>query len=205
MNDESPDESIGRLEREVHRLAQESQAMEERLSRAEHQARLVRLALGGLVLLVPFAIVAGRATTTASPRIVEAEWFALRDKEGKRRAVLHIDEGVPVLGFYDRDGKNVLQVVAWQDGSAGMSVRDTNGKVRLSVGRFRGGAVGLSVYHPNGRKGMTVGLESDGSEGVEVYDGEGMIRIENKLQPDGSARLAIFNQEGKSFYAPPGR
>lgn len=166
-------ERIERLERDVRSLMQENQSLAERLDRAEHRAQRKRHILGLMVLAGAFIALVGRALVTGAPRIVEAEWFALRDGDGNRRAVLQITRDTPILAFYDREGRNILQILARNDGSAGMQVLDATGTVRLMVGGDQDGTMGLSAFDTSGRKATGVGIAKNGLAGLAVYDREG--------------------------------
>jgi hypothetical protein len=213
-------ERLDRLEQELQRLAQENLALADRLDRAEQQARRRRNLLGYLVLAGAFTIMAGRAVIIGRSRVVQAEWFALQDRNGNIRAVLQLTEDSPMLAFYDRNGKNLVQIHAWHDGSAGMNVLDTAGTVRLSAGRFRDGAIGLATYCPNGKGRINltarpdgpaglgvldpagrlrtgVGIAKSGRMGLDIYDPDGTTRVENGLRPDGSAGLTVSDPAGK--------
>ena len=78
-----------------------------RLDKMERQNR--RLKLAGLVLLVLAA--AGLLMGQALPkRIIEAEKFLVKDRQGKVRAKLEVGEhDTPSLFLYDKEGKILIQ------------------------------------------------------------------------------------------------
>jgi hypothetical protein len=195
------DDAAGRidhLEREVRSLA-------ERLGRAERQARRLRNILGLLVLVGVFTALAGRAFVAGSRNVVEAEWFKLRDADGNKRAALQITHDTPFLAFYDRNGKNILQILAQNDGAAGMQISDASGKVRLVVGHSLDHEMGLTAFDADGRKAASLTVARSGLASLIIFDRGGKMRINHGVRADDSAVMNILDPSGQERVALGGR
>ena len=191
-------EMVALLDR-VDRLERESCALAERLAREAHSAVAWRGFLILLALAAAFTPFAARQVIEGTRAEVSARQFTLRDREDRMRAALYMDkETSPILSMYDEKGRNVLQVLAWEDGSAGLNVLDRDGVVRLSVGGFENGSRGVNLISGDRKKVAFFGANDVGkTSGMNIYGPPGSPRVAVGVQSDGSAGLAVTEKDGK--------
>ncbi|MFQ5804439.1 MAG: hypothetical protein ACE5JQ_16235 [Candidatus Methylomirabilales bacterium] len=131
-----------------------------RLDRLERENRWwKRIGVVALAALVAVVLM-GQATLRKVPRVVEAEKFVLRDAGGSVRATFSLwenrtaalsffnyatkktvsailgtrENGVPFLYFYDKAGKNRLDLSVSPNGSPSLSLLDKEAEIRAALG-----------------------------------------------------------------------
>ncbi len=171
----------------------------QRLERVERQNRRLRRA--GIALFV--VVAAGLLMAQAPPkeRIVEAEGFRLKDRQGNVRAELVVSRDGPRLVLFGEGGKEhkerlTLDVV--KEGPI-LTLYDANGQGRLSLTALLGEA-GLDLQdHGNTR----VHLYSRGGDTwLLASDATGQGRAKLEVLKDRTS-LALFDEKGKTIWSAP--
>ena len=162
--------------------------MSDRLDRLERENRRLRRtrALPWVAVVVLALLGAGLSEV---PKVIEAERFVLRDKQGAIRAALQVEQdGESNLTFFDRAGEDLMHLGVDSDSGA---VLRMDGKVRgsmLELGVNRFGASTLEMMEIGGNLLMLSATgTADGPEhglGLELGDvnGDGgslTIELEN--------------------------
>ena len=155
-----------------------TKTIEQRIEALERQNRRLKLVGGTTVGLVLAALAVGQATSKkAEPpawkgRVIEAEKFVLRDKNGKARAALRTFRDSAGLVMYDKDGKTRLDLTMDKVGPA-LVIRDANGKTRITLGECLGSA-DLRMNHSNGKRSVSLSTNLLGPN-LELMDSNGKV------------------------------
>ncbi len=103
------------------------------------------LAVFGIALL----IVAG-AQKGAEPKVIDAERYILRDKDGKVRMELAVDERKNVgLILLDQNGNKPLSLGVTADGRPAIALSRADGKRQVTLAFTPTGTAGLALYDEN--------------------------------------------------------
>lgn len=155
-------ERVGALERECDRLA--------RANRRWKQLGIAVLA----------GVVAFLGTGADQTKIVEAEQFVLKARDGTKRGIIEVvDNGdaqgtaqVTLLGR----GRGQSSLYAHENGASGLKLTDANGKLRLWI----------NLQPP------------DGSPSVVLRDEEGEQKIVAHVSPGGANSISLHGRDGNS-------
>jgi hypothetical protein len=187
-----------------------------RLNRAElHLRRFFVFALVGLVVLM----VSG-AKLAEPPKVIEAQRFVLRDKDGIGFVELGMTpEGFPQLQFRDRkrntaffvvsqkpDGSpylllsqggtsHIAMMIEEQDGTAILSLRDET-RDRANLFLKRDGTTGLSLYEKDGTERVTLMRTQDGQLSFGFRNEKGKPRAGLRINETGLVGLNLYDDFG---------
>jgi hypothetical protein len=161
-------------------------ALADRLEILEREARLWRWG-GGLALLAGLVVVVGGAQKANDPKVIEADGFIVRDKDGKERIRLGFasDGKTPVLSLRARDGNDRVLLQAGEEADCG------------SLYLF-GSGEGLS--------GLSVALDGDNRSGNSPslmlrHDEKRRINLNVTTSPE-HPWLRVEDEKGILFQAP---
>lgn len=166
-----------------------------RLARQNRRWKLVGItALMGAVLF----LVAGANQNDETPKVVEAQKFVLRDKEGKQRAVLEVSsKGAASLHLSDKDETPRIAFIVAEDGSPIATLQDEQGQSRVSFASSKifGGSV-VNLMDPDGkvRLGLAV-RDRGGVPTLDLRDKDANRRINLGVRPDGSSTFDILGED----------
>jgi len=206
------------------------QAVSHRLDRLERENRFFK-AVGLVALAVIAAVVLmGQATTAKVAKVIEAEKFVVKDKDGKARAVLEVDskgwswlrltgpdtgiwlrarsDGVAILSISGADGTTILT-------GSDLSIRDHKRRERVNLGYSHiSRGPGLILRDAAGMNRAKLALDSLGVPYLQLYDKSEVVRsvlgttsLEAKktgvveVRPESS--LVLFNKAGKVIWKAP--
>jgi len=169
--------------------------MAQRIDRLERGNR--RMKRIGAVVLVGVATVflMGQAKPSKVAKVIEAEKFILRDKNGIVRASLTIGEnGVTALGFTDEEGKTRIVLGVWL-GKPGLVLQDKQEQKRVEL---TGPDYGIYLFDQNGRNRTVLGMKegTKGSPGLWLNDKDGKNRAALTLKEDGSPTFGLYDKSG---------
>ena len=197
----------------------------QRLDRMEREN--LRLKMAGVVVLAVIAAVVlmGQATGSKVAKVVEAEEFALLDKNGVRRAVLGATAGRVALILTNKDGKgsawlevetdgtarlvladkelNERVVLAlFPDGSASVAFAETGRRVRAYLGVLESEAR-LSLVAANKKAGIHLAVKPNGSSSqMNLRDTSGTKRATILLDVEGPI-FGLLDKAGKVIWSAP--
>jgi hypothetical protein len=162
-------------------------ALAERVESLERENRRWRWAVG-FALLASLVIMAGGAYR-ADEKVVEAERFIVRDKDGKVRLWMGMNpSGTPSLTLFDKDQKSRLMMILAPDGKPEIVLRDESGRGGVGIGSTRDGAMVLSISDKDGRAYVSLSLAPDGKSAL-TFRKQGETRLEIAVSPDGTPLL----------------
>jgi hypothetical protein len=143
--------------------------IEERLEKMEMKMRRNNHILLVVVFLAVLAITLG---TTGIKDVIEARAFILVDDNGKARAKLLIDKGMPGLALCDENGKSRVVLGVNKDGP-GLALCDENEKYRVGLGVNKDGPA-LLLTDENEKTRIGLVANKDGPE-LRLCDENGKV------------------------------
>lgn len=170
----------------------ESRSLADRLDRLEKQNRKLRMAIFAALITVVSAGLVG--FTAVQEQLLWARQFVLVDANETKRAELIIDEGAPVLRFYDAEGKARTEVGLTENGFGKVRLQDAQGTSRISLGQTNSGGV-LSLNAQNGTRIAGFGTTSAGRPIIHLNDAEGTSRFATYVGDNG-AYTGLYNAQG---------
>ena len=174
--------------------------IEQRIEALERQNRRLKLVGGATIGIVLLALAAGQATSKkAEPpaskgRIIEAEGFILRDKNGLTRAGLTLVDDVVHFAVYDKKGKPRLDLYGGKDVQV-LSFYGTSNEPRMMLGATKDGQA-LSFYGTNNEPRMRLSALPPGPI-INFYDTNNKSRMMLYASKDGPA-LSLSDAKGRS-------
>ena len=162
----------------------ELEALANRVPRLETQNRWFKRAGVSAVGVVTIALVMGQAGAkqqAPATKVVEAEKFVLRDKDGRQRGSWGVDP----------------------DGSTALSLRDKDGKERGIWVVSPEWGTALILCDPDGKLRGDWTVRPDGSTRLSLRDKDGRQRGGWAMLPDGTASLSIYDEQGNSVFSAP--
>ena len=143
------------------------------VARLEKQLRVLRLALGAMVLAV--GGMALTAWTMPQEQIVTAEKFMVLDADGIPRGMFGLLA----------DGASV-----------GMMFTDLGGTARMEVGVDPNGSPRVAVMDDQQRLRAEIGMSDDGSARIVLADPSEIARASLSVNNEGAAQLAFIGPDG---------
>jgi hypothetical protein len=178
----------------------------------------LKLALLGAICLAAGVPGSGVARGADNPKEIEAQRLVLKDKTGKPRITLGVDDdGQAVISMIDADGterlglkvdnhstpsvllrdkagKARLQLTARTDGSAFVGVLDQNQTPRIAIETESHGNARLVLSNPKQQPQIEL-MSSAQANTVRLYDESGKVRIQTRTSTNGpSISLADQSQ-----------
>lgn len=161
--------------------------MEEVLARLDQLERRNRLwpYLTGVLVLLAFLVgllavrpgavvpvpVPAMASGGGSSKVLEAETFRLKDRNGKVRATLGFEQdGGSALIMYDPDGTQRMWLSASEDGTSVFALGDIEGRRRLELLVRDSGAPSMKLYDPRLVPLIHMSLMKSGGPGILILD-----------------------------------
>jgi hypothetical protein len=225
---------MGDLEKSVYRLLTSEAPMDkpkidelvERIERLERENRRWRWG-SGLAMTAGLVVMIGGAQRANDAKVVEAEQFIVRDKDGNERVRLGVgSNGAAGLVLQDKDRKGGIDLVSSSEGRPYLDVwNKTMGHLmlvatpdRMAVDFLdakRVGQIALRIEKPSGNQylsflmggkgSLNLGLNEDGSGGLGIFDSAGQRRTELWQGRDAGPVLRVFDADGKSVVQIPTR
>lgn len=174
-------------------------SIEELNGEIEHlhqQNRFVRKT-GCVLLIIIMSAIIGGAHEDRGGKIVEAEEFVLRDKQGNLRAVLGVNrEGSTSFTLFDRDQKLRHGVSVPNDGGFTLYVRDkNNGSAVISMDVAAGISTGLQLSSANTKTKVSC-LVLDVASSIQMSDRNGKDRVLIQEGANGPI-IKLLDEKGK--------
>jgi hypothetical protein len=135
-------------------------------------------------------------------KTVEAERFVLRDRNGKKRAELLVEEGRVVHSYFDRGGNPRLQMGVEDNDMVEFVVLNKQGKIRFDLSVDPDGEVSLCEYgaENDGKPRIVLRVDRGGNPAQSFIDNKGEERIGLVIAPDNSAGLTIWGKNKKVIF-----
>lgn len=175
-----------------------------RLARLERENR--RMKLAGLAITLPWIAIAMAAASgrddgpKAIPKVVEAERFVLRDRDGKARAELFVDpdDGLAGLLLTTPDGETPIALAARPDGNAALGFRDKDGNDRGGLAVVPDGGMALMLKSQRETPRIALTIPADGTARLGLADGDGKTRAHLLVGADRTTTLDFWDTTGKA-------
>lgn len=152
--------------------------------------RYASLGLVALLIASTVGVVVARASEEA--RVVEAEAFYLRDKDGVVRVALGTnDSNDAFITFANASGTQTAWITVAADGGATMNVSEVSSKSRTVI---RPGVV--STNGGDGQRGAEIGVIATDTPAVVLRDATGDPRVELRIDPDNCPEFALYSPMG---------
>jgi hypothetical protein len=186
----------------LHRLA-------ERVDRLERANRRWRRGAASVAVLVVIGLLIGgdepKGSSSVSgpqpgavPKELAAERFALRDKDGKDRIVMVVNNsGVPVLGFLAPDGREQLDLFFDPTNGPVITMRDNKNTIRVTHKVDNNGLPWTILADAQGKNRAILVVRDDGAPVLGLVDPLGKERIDLLIQPDGRSVLRLSDTNSK--------
>jgi hypothetical protein len=151
--------------------------------------------------------VLGRHANSPQPKQhveqLTANSFTVIDAKGRTRGQLvAADNGAAGLGLFDAEGHKRLEYAVLSDGRAGLDLKDEQGRSRLLLGSAVDGTPCLALADENGIRKLSIGITSQGIAGLDIYDEAGQLRAGIGTVEDGSPVLAVIDASGRAHLLP---
>jgi hypothetical protein len=230
-----PDQEVnGDLEKSVYRFLNSEAPMDrpkidalaERIERLERENRRWRWG-SGLAMIAGLVVMFGGAQRANDAKVVEAEQFIVRDKDGNERVRVGVgSNGAAHLVLQNKDRKGGIDLVSSSEGDSYFDVwNKTMGHLMLVAAPDRTavdfldtkrvGQIALKIekgdgtqylsFLKEGKGSLSLGLHEDGSGGLGVTDFSSRRRMELWQSSGGGPVLRVFDADGKSVAQIPTR
>ena len=166
----------------------------------------VYLLIGGGALLglaAAFVVVAARHGMPGFvPELAEARQFALRDAQGRVRAVLGTTkEGNVQFMLQDVGGRDRLRLSVLPDGGAGVAFVDSAGRSRMVLGLLPDQSASVVLADPGGKTRTVLGLGANGSSTIIFADKGGTARAGLGVDTRGVGTFTLLDRNGSDLAA----
>ena len=138
------------------------EALVRRLDRVERENRRWQWIATVTIGVIAAAVVMGQVTPGEVGKVLEAEKFVLRDRDGMSRAELGIIDGASVLLLNDRDGKPGVALSVLPDGPRTLALLDKEGRARSVLTARTDGDSGLRLFDKNRMHRASLDVRADG-------------------------------------------
>lgn len=174
-----------------------------RVERLDQSCRRWRRLVVALLMALALAGLAG-ARRGNQQRVIEAERFVLRGRDGKVRATLReLADGRAVLAFSDRQGTGRLLVGTNDHDEPSISLLGNDGQDRLVLVIDPEDTANVALRDAGARPRIILGVRPAG-EAVQTFFGhDGRGQLELAISRDGTPRLRIQNQGGRVLFKAP--
>jgi hypothetical protein len=144
-------------------------------------------------LLLSLLLIGSGAHFAAGPNVLEAERLVIRDKEGKARFTLGIeDDGFGGLALRDENERTRIRLGLRPDGSTSLIFSDTKSQRLLGVVLDRDDRPGIGLRDPEGGVNrLSLGLNRDGSTGFTIFDRSKVERLSVGVHADGAPAVNL--------------
>jgi hypothetical protein len=141
----------------------------ERVERLERQNRRWKR-LSGLVLLSAVLMIFGGARFASEPKVIEAERFVLRAKNGKMRADLRVTPE-DLVGFvlFDQDERQRVGMAVYPNRIASLKLLSDTDKTRATLFMQGDGAGGFNLFRDDKLRGV-MGMDQAGTIYLQIND-----------------------------------
>jgi hypothetical protein len=138
-----------------------------------------------------------QAATISTNGFVEAKGFIIRDKHGKIRYTMVVDDaGNLAQGFYDTNGNTRAETTLMTNGTVRMGLFDTTGKGRFSASVDVEGNAASGLYGPSGTGGVLATVDNQSVTRSALADAAGTTRHELTIAKNGSVGERFWDGSG---------
>lgn len=191
----------------------------QRLEAAEREIRRVKRVGAMTIAMIAALVLMGQAIPPKATKVVEAEQFVLRDRNGKARAWLNMSDDSVNFALADTNEKTRTLLYLLDDGTHGLILATQDGQTRVEVKVGGNGVPTLSLVDNDGNRiGMfilsdgkpalglvdrtqklrgSLGLETDGQVRLTLSDRNATERAELTVLADGTPRLSLIGHSGR--------
>jgi hypothetical protein len=172
----------------------------ERVDSLERASRWWRR--GAVIVIVTAAVIcfAGRfgpnagavqnQSANAAPAEVITKRLAVRDEDGKDRIILVVNNnGVPVMGFLDKNGREQLDIFYDPSGTPCITMKDGNLTPRMVLKVNANGIPEIDVCDKDAKNRAILQVRADSSPVLGMVDADGKERIDLLIHPNGDSML----------------
>ena len=184
------------------------QALTERVGKLERQSRWFKRAGGAAAVVIVLGLLIGQAGVqkqAAQRRLVEAEGFMLKDKDGKiRGAWTVLPDGGTGLTLHGKDEEARGEWAVLPDGATGLRLYNKDGKSCGAWVVLPDGRTGLTLFGKDEEARIILHVDSRGFPGVSLDDNRHNTRAALTVaEEDNSPVFILTDESGKViFHAP---
>jgi len=175
----------------------------ERVDSLERQNVKLKRFLGVTLAVVATALLLGQSAPQGD--VVAMGKFTLKDKDGKDRITLQIDDNDrAVMRFQQKDGTLRTVLSADPSGDSYIQLNGINGNTGLTLAAVKD--FGTSTLSLSGRNGKHRASLAVGLNDIPVFtmtDEEGHRRLSMAITPDGRGVIQTLNPDGKPIWQSP--
>lgn len=163
------------------------------LAKRVRQSWRITLAAGA----IPFmAFMVGWSHPVSKDKVIEAEQFLLRDKDGKLRGGFCVDDTGVGQTIVDAEGITRISMGLNDKNGSHISIYDNKEKIRLSFDVSEEGRAGITVYGKNRENPMIdLSIQPDGAVVQTFIDNDNKPRIGLVVDPEGEANISLLDKE----------
>ncbi|MBF0547426.1 MAG: hypothetical protein HQM08_23495 [Candidatus Riflebacteria bacterium] len=166
--------------------------IEERITALERQNKRLKRLFFFIVILIGGFVVQGEISATS--KIIEAEKFVLKNKQGKVRGVWENHESMTVLAMFDDSGVNRI-TAGLSNTDESLTFCDASGSPRIKFS-FADGDSGIFVFDGNKKIRIGMALNSQGPC-VDFRDSKGTRRLGMILTNEGPG-FSLLHSNGRN-------
>ena len=144
--------------------------LEQNVAELKRQNRRYRLVTSLVAVLAVTFMIMGQSSANKPTKIIEAEKFILRDKNGVVRAVLQSEKGMAGFSLADETGKAVIELGAKDNGATGLVFADAAGTTRVVLRVKDGNSPDLGLLDAHGTLRVAMGIDPAGNPAFVMYD-----------------------------------
>ena len=144
--------------------------LEQNIVELKRQNRRYRFVTSLVAVLAVTFVIMGQSSANKPAKIIEAEKFILRDKDGVVRGVLQSENGMAGFSLADQTGKAVIELGAKDNGATGLVFADGSGTTRVALRVKDGNSPDFGLLDANGTLRVALGIDPAGNPALVMYD-----------------------------------
>lgn len=144
--------------------------LEQSVAELKRQNRRYRLVSSFVAVLAVTLVIMGQSSANKPAKIIEAEKFVLRDKDGVVRGLLQSEKRMAAFVLADETGKAVIELGAKDNGATGLVFADGSGTTRVALGVKDGNSPDFGLLDAHGTLRVAMGIDPAGNPALVMYD-----------------------------------
>lgn len=187
------------LERCLFRLEQ----LERANARISRENRWIKIVGSATLLVALVGLLTGAQQNR--PKVIEAQSFVLRDKDGKLRAVLDSSERQGAFFYlFDERGETIrFGISSGKNGQVLARITDTKGDDRMTFGVHAEGMPHIALYTKDQKPVVRLGVSPEDEAGISLFGKNDKSRVQI-ISPDNEPPLLeMFDEGGKLLFQAP--
>ena len=185
----------------------DTSTLEQRIHTLERQNRQFKMLGATALILGLLVVIMGQAAAQTSPgnkRVIEAEAFVIKDKEGKPRGAFRVrPDGTAGLYLLDQEGSPRVMWRVFPSGDPALHMLTAKGRPIAVLAQTSEGAMALHLHSKSDRDHGSFVVLPDGTTGLSHFDNENKPRGGLWLTRAASPELRLQDDDGNiTFKAP---